>query len=110
MNNSKWGKLILSVWLVLKGLIEIVDFTFPQSGTIMAVIGIVAGVFFLIERGDVKISKYLGILLLSAWLILAGLVEVINLNFTGVDRVLGVIAIAAGVLILFQGFRRSTDN
>jgi hypothetical protein len=39
-------------------------------------------------------------LLLAIWLILGGLMPLLNLSFSGVGTIMAVLAIAAGVLIL----------
>ncbi len=49
-----------------------------------------------------KLSRTLGIQLLAIWLILTGLIELLNLNFTGLSIIMGILAIAAGVLILLD--------
>jgi len=43
----------------------------------------------------------LGMLLLSIWLILTGLIVLTNFHFEGLPVVMGLLAIAAGILILF---------
>lgn len=47
-----------------------------------------------------KIPKGLGIVVLSIWLMLRGFVALISLSFAGMNIVLGVLAIAAGLLVL----------
>jgi hypothetical protein len=47
-----------------------------------------------------KLSDNLGMLLLGIWLILTGLLPLINLNFPASGTILALLAIAAGVLIL----------
>ena len=49
-----------------------------------------------------KITKRLGFLLLSIWLILTGLIPLFHLNFSGLDTIMAILAIAAGVLILLE--------
>jgi hypothetical protein len=44
--------------------------------------------------------KNIGMLLLAIWLILSGLINLIGLHFGGLGVVMGVLAIAAGVLII----------
>jgi hypothetical protein len=39
-------------------------------------------------------------LLLAAWLILTGLIPLLNLSFSGLGTVMAILAIAAGVLIV----------
>jgi hypothetical protein len=49
-----------------------------------------------------RLPKNLGIILLAIWLVLIGLVGLLNLSFTGLSTLLNLLAIAAGLLILFQ--------
>ena len=51
-------------------------------------------------RMATTMTKNLGMLLLGVWLILSGLLPLLNLSFSGVGIIMGVLAIAAGVLIL----------
>jgi len=48
---------------------------------------------------SIKITKNLGMLLLSIWFILTGLIQLLSLNFDGLGLIMGVFAIAIGVLI-----------
>jgi len=50
----------------------------------------------------VTITKNLGFLLLAIWLILYGLLAVFNVTFNGQGIVMGILALAAGVLILIN--------
>ncbi len=47
-----------------------------------------------------KLTKNLGMLLLGIWLILGGLIPLLNLSFSGLGTLMAVLAIAAGVFIL----------
>jgi hypothetical protein len=47
-----------------------------------------------------RLTGNLGMLLLGLWLILTGLIPLLNLSFSGLGVLLHVLAIAAGVLIL----------
>jgi hypothetical protein len=47
-----------------------------------------------------RLTRNLGMLLLAIWLILGGLMPLLNLSFSGVGTIMGILAIAAGVLIL----------
>jgi hypothetical protein len=49
-----------------------------------------------------KLTKNLGILLLAIWLIVTGLLHFVHLSFTGMDTILALLAIAAGVLLLVR--------
>ena len=46
-----------------------------------------------------KLTKNLGMLLLAIWLIMTGLIPLLNLGFSGLGVLMAVLAIAAGVLI-----------
>ncbi len=47
-----------------------------------------------------KLTDNLGMLFLSIWLILSGLIALASFYFQGLPLIMGVLAIAAGVLIL----------
>jgi hypothetical protein len=47
-------------------------------------------------------ARDLGMFLLAIWLIATGLIAILNLSFTGMNIVMAVIAIAAGILILIR--------
>ncbi len=47
-----------------------------------------------------KFTRNVGLLLLAAWLILTGLVPLLNLSFSGLHTLMAILAIAAGVLIV----------
>jgi hypothetical protein len=49
-----------------------------------------------------KLTKKIGVLLLAIWLILTGLNAVVGLNFQGINIVLGILAIAAGVFLALE--------
>lgn len=47
----------------------------------------------------------LGAVLLAVWLIFTGLIGLLSLSFNGIEVVMGVLALAAGVLLLLGGTR-----
>jgi hypothetical protein len=47
-----------------------------------------------------KVIRNLGMLLLAAWLILTGLMPLLNLSFSGLGTLMAILAIASGVLIV----------
>jgi hypothetical protein len=47
-----------------------------------------------------RFTKNIGMLLLSLWLILYGLIALFSFSFKGLDVVMGILAIAAGILLL----------
>jgi len=46
-----------------------------------------------------KLTRNIGMLLLAVWLILTGLVPLLNLSFSGLGMLMAVLAIASGVLL-----------
>ena len=47
-----------------------------------------------------KITRNIGMLLLALWLVLTGLIPLLNLSFSGLGTVMAVLAVAAGILIV----------
>jgi hypothetical protein len=47
-----------------------------------------------------KITRNLGMLLLALWLILTGLIPLLNLSFSGLSTLMSILALAAGILIV----------
>ena len=47
-----------------------------------------------------KLIKNFGLLLLAVWLMLTGLIPLLNLSFSGLGVVMSILAVAAGVLIV----------
>jgi hypothetical protein len=47
-----------------------------------------------------RLTRNLGMLLLAIWLILGGVVPLLNLSFSGLGTLMAILAIAAGVCIL----------
>ncbi len=47
-----------------------------------------------------KMTRNVGMLLLAVWLVLTGLVPLLNFSFSGLGTVMAILAIAAGVLIV----------
>ena len=47
-----------------------------------------------------RLTRNIGMLLLAIWLILTGLIPLLNLRFSGLEMVMAILAIAAGVLIV----------
>ena len=47
-----------------------------------------------------KMTKNVGMLLLAIWLIVTGLIPLLNLSFSGLGTIMAILAIAAGALII----------
>jgi FtsH-binding integral membrane protein len=93
------GMILLCIWLIVSGLVVLLSLNIPGIATILAIVAIAAGVLLLFEGQRIKLSKNLGMLLLSIYLILTGLLELINFSFPASGTILALLAIAAGVLL-----------
>ena len=49
-----------------------------------------------------RIPNNLGIILLAIWLILEGLISLLGLSFAGLGVIMGLLALVAGILLLFS--------
>ena len=98
MQSRYLGTILLGIWLILTGLLPLVTIKVPGAEIVLAILAIAAGALLLLRPG--QISRTLGVILLCAWLILSGLVAITSLAIPGGALVLGVLAIAAGILIL----------
>jgi len=91
--------LALAIWLIFSGLVALLGLSFAGLGTVMAILAIVAGALLLL--GGVRLaSRSLGAILLAAYLLLLGLLALVDLSFAGGEIVLAVLALAAGVALL----------
>lgn len=94
------GMILLGIWLVATGLLGLIDLNIPGIGLVLNILVIVAGVLILLKADNW--SEKIGMILLGIWLVATGLLSLINLGIQGIDLVLNILAIAAGVLILMK--------
>jgi hypothetical protein len=98
----KLTNILLGIWLVLNGLVFLGGIRFSASGTILAVLGAVTGILFLLTDQSEKLWTRIGSILLGLWLVTNGLLAVFHIHFSGSGVVLAVLAVAAGVLVLLR--------
>lgn len=100
------GALLLAIWLILTGLIELFGLSFANLGLIMALLALAAGVVILLESSNIlkgrRTSRRVGWILLGLWLLLTGLLDLIDLTFEGQALLMGLLALVAGILILLD--------
>jgi hypothetical protein len=99
---QNWGVILLGVWLIAAGLTSLLGVRFSGGETLLSFLAIAAGALLLIGARKIKLRAGLGLILLSVWLILTGLLPFINLSFPGLEVALAILAIAAGVLLLLK--------
>jgi hypothetical protein len=99
--NKDLGMVLLAIWLILTGLLPLLNISFPASGVILAILAIAAGVLILLQGKRIRnLPSNLGVLLLSIWLIVTGLLSLLAISFPASGTILALLAIAAGILIL----------
>lgn len=104
--NKNAAVILLAIWLILSGLIELVGLSVANLDILMGLLALAAGAVILLDASNLhrgrKSSRRVGWILLGAWLILTGLLSLVNLAFAGLTLLLGLLALAAGVLILID--------
>ncbi len=90
------GWILAAVYLVLRGLNGIIDFTFTGLDVVLAVLALGGGILLLIRMP--KIASNIGFFLFCVWLLLVGLVSLVTIG--DISIVIDLVAIAAGVLLI----------
>ncbi len=99
---KKLATILLGVWLILRGLIALADFSFQGSSTILAVMAVVAGALLILADWSEKFSTHIADFVLGLWLILAGIFPLFSVHFRGSNAVLEAVGLLAGVLIILR--------
>jgi hypothetical protein len=97
METGGLGTLVLSLWLIASAVLLLAKVDFPNSAVILAVVAIVAGGLLLERAGGTSAS--LGSILLSAWLIITGVLLLAKISFDNQAMILAVFAVIAGALL-----------
>ena len=97
--RERLGMFVLAIWLILLGLMELVNLAIPSGDLLLAIIAIIAGVLIFLEIRAVP-SKNIGRVLLAIWLVLTGLFALLAITFPSQAVVMAVLALASGVLLL----------
>jgi hypothetical protein len=99
---GRWGTILLGIWLAVTGLVSITALSFAGLGSILAILAMAAGVLLLVEGRSRRLTQNLGVLLLAIWLILIGAIALLGLSFAASGTIAGILAIAAGALLLLR--------
>lgn len=98
----KWAIPLLAAYLILAGLLPLLQVGFPFGDLILSALAIAAGVLLLLNRRELRLAGSLGGALLAVWLILVGALPLLRISFPSQEVVLGLLAIAAGVVLLLR--------
>ena len=96
------GFLVLSAWLILTGLSAFIVLRISGLNTILSLLALVAGGLLLAGIRGRGAGRYPGMLLLSIWLILTGLLGFITISFPYLRTLLALLVLVAGILILLD--------
>ena len=98
--NQRLGLILLAIWLVVQGLVGLFDIGFEGLDVILVVLAMAAGAVLLIALIPGGIGGNIGLLLLGIWLVVRGLVSLLDIGIGFLGTLLALVAVAAGVLIL----------
>ena len=94
--------ILLAIWLIAIGLLPLLNVQIQAAALVLNILAVAAGVLLLIGSNRIKMSSRFAILLLGIYLILAGLLPLLSIDFPASGIVLAVLAIAAGVFLLLR--------
>lgn len=98
--ESGLGWLLLAVWLIAKGALDLVGIGGSMLGLLLDLLALAAGVVLLMGMPGGKLTSKLSYLLPGIWLLATGLIGLINLSFMSMGLIMAVLAIAAGAAML----------
>ena len=91
---------LLSVWLIVWGALSVFVIPVRNIEIYFAALSIAAGVMLFFRLNNSKPYVNVGMLLLCLWLILLGVLPLLNIDFPGSEFVLTFLAVAAAVFFL----------
>jgi hypothetical protein len=90
------GLLLLGIWLIVMGLLSLLNVSIPGLAIILDLLAIAAGVLILLRPA--RVSRTIGVILLGVWLVATGLLPLLAVAVPALA--LGLLAILAGLFIL----------
>jgi hypothetical protein len=100
--NKRITYVVLGVFLILTGLMSFIP-GLAELGFVAAILALIAGALILFSRPG--ISNTIAWVLAALYLILLGLKDISGLSFQGMDTVIAILALAAGILFLIRAPR-----
>ena len=98
----KLGVLLLSIWLIVSGLFPLINLNLPSADLILGVLAAAAGILLLLSFSRVKLGGKWAVILLAFYLLLSGLIPLLKIEIPASGLILGILAAAAGVLLLLE--------
>ncbi len=100
--NKRITYVVLGIFLILTGLMNFIP-GLSELGFIVSILALVAGALVLFSRPG--LSNFIGWILAAVYLIALGLKDIAGLNFQGMDMIMAIVALAAGILFLIRAPR-----
>lgn len=97
--NKRLTYVVLGIFLILTGLLELIP-GLSELGFLTPILAMVAGVLLLASRPGSGHAA--GWIMAAIYLLLRGLSAVVALSFWGMDVLMSILALAAGVLLLIR--------
>jgi hypothetical protein len=97
---DNFGVFFLSVWLIVWSALSVFVIPVHNIQTYFAVLSIVAGSLLFFRLNDPKAYVNVGMLLLAIWLILWGVLPLLNIDFPGNEFLLTFLAVASALFFL----------
>jgi len=94
------GILLLGTFVIARGVLTLFAIPIANFDTYLQVLAIAAGILLLFRLQDPKAYLNVGMLLLCLWLILGGVLPLLNIDFPGSGVVLSIIAVGSGLFFL----------
>jgi hypothetical protein len=98
--SSGLGRIALGLWLAIFGLSSLLETSIPNRDDILAVLAVAAGALLLFATNRRRLSKSLGIVLVSIWLIGFGVLHLVEVDSPNSAAALDAIAMTAGIVLL----------
>ncbi|MDX2061474.1 MAG: hypothetical protein SFY70_00270 [Bacteroidia bacterium] len=99
--NRYLGMVLAGVYFILLGLVFFLGLSSPSLGLVLSVLALASGVLLFIGAPK-AFSHILGYKLFGAYLIVVAAIGLLHLSFNGLNLVVAVLAIGAGVLLLIR--------
>ncbi|PJF40031.1 MAG: hypothetical protein D6737_19100 [Chloroflexi bacterium] len=95
------GFVLLGVWLIVVALLDLSNVQFADSENLMRLFGLIVG-FFIALINDERKRRRWGLLFLSIWLLLRGVVVIAEFQISSEADILAVFAFITGILIFID--------
>lgn len=102
MLTKKPGLILLAAWLILTGLLPLLNLSFTGSDLLLNILALAAGVLLIWRPLPFSGKRKTEFLLLGIWLIFTGLMGLLSLSFRFSDLIHNLLAAAAGVFLLLE--------